>query len=186
MTPLLEQVADRVPVLDRPVLVAVDGADGAGKTRFADALGETLAAAGRTVGRGGIDDFLHPAAHRHALGRTPRTVWERTTDLAAVRRDLVDPWRARTDDAVLVVDGIFLQRPELADVWDLVVWLEVPDAERVHRMARRDGGVDDVADPVQQRYLGAQRIYRETCDPAGSADVVVDNSDWSAPRIVST
>ena len=87
---------------------------------------------------------------------------------------------------MLVVDGIFLQRSELADVWDLVVWLEVPDAERVHRMARRDGGVDDVADPVQQRYLGAQRIYRETCDPAGSADVVVDNSDWSAPRIVRT
>ena len=85
---------------------------------------------------------------------------------------------------MLLVDGIFSQRSELADIWDFVVWLKVPDEVRVARMAVRDGTVDDDADPDQQRYLGAQRIYRETCDPLSSADVVVDNTDWSAPMIV--
>lgn len=186
MTPrdeVLAALVDLVPAGRGPVLVAVDGGDGAGKTCFADALGEALTGAGRTVGRGGIDDFLHPPSHRHALGRTPRTVWERSTDLDAVRRELVGPWRAREDDAVLVVDGVFVQRPELADAWDLVVWLEVADEVRVARMAVRDGSVDDVANPDQQRYLGAQRIYRETCDPVARADVVVDHSDWERPRI---
>ncbi len=184
MSTVLATTASLVPRPGRSVLVAVDGGDGAGKTRFADALAEVLRESGRTVGRGGIDDFLHPADHRHALGRTARTVWERSTDLAAVRRDLLEPWRARRDEAVLVVDGVFAQRPELADLWDLVVWLEVPDDVRVSRMAARDGSVADVADPGQQRYLGAQRIYRDLCDPVGAADVVIDNEDWADPRIV--
>jgi len=192
-------VAGRIPSLDRPVLVAVDGADGAGKTTFADAVGERLLAAGRQVVRATVDDFHHPQAHRHALGRTAETVWSRSFDLGALRRELLDPWvrgpgsayRRRwhalatdtyiderpepvPDRGVLLVDGVFVQRSELADVWDFVVWLEVPDAIRVARMAVRDGTVDDVADPDEQRYLGAHRIYRDLCDPVSSADVVVD------------
>jgi uridine kinase len=202
-------VATRVPTLDRPVLVAVDGADGAGKTKFADALCLALTDLGQVVVRASVDDFHHPRTFRHALGRTADTVWARSFDVAALRRELLDPWRrgsgsayrrrwhdlesdAYVDDAprsvpergVLLVDGVFVQRPELADVWDLVVWLEVPAEVRVARMASRDGTVADVADPDQQRYLGAQRIYRECCDPAARADVVVDNTDWPTPRLL--
>ncbi|GAA1477010.1 hypothetical protein GCM10009623_14560 [Nocardioides aestuarii] len=43
---------------------------------------------------------------------------------------------------------------------------------------------DEVADPDQQGHLGAQEIHRDLCDPAGSADVAVDNRDWADPRIV--
>jgi uridine kinase len=209
VTEVLGRIVARVPDPGRPVLVAVDGADGAGKTELAEGLGFALTDAGRTVVRASVDDFHHPRAHRHARGRTAETVWSRSFDLQAVRRELLDPWRQGppaayrrrwhdllTDthldeppepvpaEGVLVVDGVFAQRPELADAWDLVVWLEVPDAERVRRMADRDGTVDDTVDPDQQRYLGAQRIYRETCDPLGSADVVVDNTDWSAPVVL--
>ena len=199
MTSALDRVAGRVPSLDRPVLVAIDGADGAGKTTFADALAERLAGDGRAVVRATVDDFHHPRAHRHGLGRTAETVWSRSFDLAALRRELLDPWRRGPgsayrrrwhdlvtdtyfderpepvpDRGLLLVDGVFVQRPELAAVWDLVVWLEVPDQVRIARMAVRDGTVDDVSDPDQQRYLGAQRIYRETCDPARSADLVIE------------
>ncbi len=209
MTTVLAAVAARVPAPDRPVLVAVDGADGAGKTEFADALGIVLTDLGRLVVRASVDDFHHPRAYRHALGRTGATVWARSFDLTALRRELLDPWRqgpgsayrcrwhdlerdTYVDDVpapvpergVLLVDGVFVQRPELADAWDLVVWLDVPDEIRVARMAARDGTVADVADPDQQRYLGAQRIYRETCEPVVSADVVVDNTDWTSPALV--
>ncbi len=209
MTSVLARLASRVPAPGRPVLVVVDGADGAGKTELAEGLGVALADAGRVVVRARLDDFHHPRAHRHALGRTASTVWERSFDTAAIRRDLLDPWRAGAgsayrrrwhdlatdrhldeapervpEDGVLVVDGVFAQRPELAGCWDLVVWLEAPDGVRVSRMAVRDGTVDDLAAPDQQRYLGAQRHYRDTCDPAGSADVVVDNTDWAAPVVL--
>jgi uridine kinase len=196
----VERVAALVPTGGRRV-VAVDGVDGAGKTTFAEALAERLRVDGRDAVRASIDGFHHPLEHRRAEGRTPEAVWSRHFDHAALRRELIEPWRAgppatyrpaihdvaydveldlppRTppEEGVLVVDGLFCQRPELDGCWDLVVFLDVPFAVSVSRLAARDGSVDDVDDPDQSRYIEAQRIYFDLCDPRGRADVVIDNS----------
>lgn len=188
------------------MLVAVDGADGAGKTMLADELAPLVSGAVRVS----LDDFHHPRDFRHAEGRTGSTVWERSFDLEAVRRELLDPWRRgagspyrrrwhdlRSDrrveapsepvpeDGVLLVDGVFAQRPELADTWDLVIWVHADDDVRLARMAARDGVTADRDHPDQQRYLDAQAIYRETCRPRERANVVVDNSDPAHPRIAN-
>ncbi len=195
-----------VPAPGRPVLVAVDGPDGAGKTTFADALAE---AAERPVVRASLDDFHHPRAFRHAEGRTGETVWARGFDYAAVRRELLEPWRrgpgtsyrrlwhdlatdayvagpydAVPEHGVLLVDGVFAQRPELGDAWDLVVYVDAPAAVRVARMAERDGVPADPDHPDQRRYLEAQELYLSGCDPVGRAGVVIDNSEPATPRIV--
>jgi uridine kinase len=208
---VLARVAEALPDLDRPLLVVVDGGDGAGKTWFADELAAVLSEPGRATVRASMDDFHHPRAHRHELGRTGETVWARSFDYRALRRELLDPWcggagtpyRSRfhdldsdspVDDAtsevpahgVLVVDGVFAQREELRGSWDLVVWLEVGDAERVRRMAARDGTPADPAHPDQRRYLEAQAIYREVADPARTADIVVDNGDPDRPSVAGT
>ncbi|MEO6511597.1 MAG: hypothetical protein ABIO16_11445, partial [Nocardioides sp.] len=213
MTPerlaVLARVADGLPDLDRPVLVVVDGADGAGKTWFADDLAVVLRESGRAAVRASVDDFHHPRSFRHELGRTGDTVWSRSFDYRALRQHLLDPWcrgagasyRRRHHDlasdalvgepsssvperGVLVVDGVFAQRAELAGCWDLVVWLEVPDEERVRRMAGRDGVPPDAAHPDQARYLEAQALYRAAADPLGNADLVVDNADPVRPFVV--
>jgi uridine kinase len=210
---VLHAVAARVSTLDRPALVAVDGVDGAGKTVFADelaaVLGGVIGADTRRVVRASVDGFHHPRAHRHAAGRTGTTFWSRSYDYPALRRELVDPWRSGagaryrtavhdvdTDRAlhepvavvpeggVLLLDGIFLQRDELAGLWDLVVFLDVGFETSVARMAARDGTVADPAHPAQARYVEGQRIYVAACDPRGRADVVVDNTDLAEPRIV--
>lgn len=207
---LLARVADLIPEADRPLLVVVDGVDGAGKTWFADELAEQLASRDRSVVRASADGFHHPREHRHRLGRTPESVWTRHFDYRAMRRELLDPWLrgagapyrtavhdVATDEyvdsealavperGVLVVDGVFAQRPELENAWDLVVFLDVPFDVSVSRLARRDGTVDDVADPDQRRYLDAQRIYFETCGPREKADLVVDNSRLDLPAVVA-
>lgn len=213
MTPereeLLSRIAGLLPDPGRPLLVVVDGADGAGKTWFADDLAARLADGDRVVVRACVDDFHHPRAYRHALGRTAETVWSRSFDYRALRQQLLDPWVAGTgasyrrrvhdlatdavlddpservpDRGVLVVDGVFAQREELRDCWDVVVWLEVPDEERVRRMAARDGTPPDPAHPDQARYLEAQARYRESADPVGNADLVVDNTDPALPSLV--
>jgi uridine kinase len=205
---LVRAVWDAVPRPDRPVLVAVDGPDGAGKTRLAADLATHTE---RPVVVAALDDFHHPRAWRHAEGRTGATVWARSFDYAAVRRELVDPWRAgagtpfrprwhdhSTDTypdvpravvppgGVLVVEGVFAQRCELADAWDLVVYVDAPAEVRVSRMATRDGVPDDARHPAQRRYLDAQLIYLEACRPLDAADIVVDNADPARPRIVRT
>jgi uridine kinase len=203
---VLRAVWDVVPRPDRPALVAVDGPDGAGKTRFAADL---VTHTDRPVVVAALDDFHHLRAWRHAEGRTGATVWARSFDYAALRRELVDPWRSgagtpfrrRWHDlasdtypdepqipvprsGVLVVEGVFAQRSELADAWDLVVYVDAREEVRVSRMAARDGVPADARHPAQRRYLDAQRIYLDACGPLEAADVVVDNSDPGRPRIV--
>ncbi|HEY3530211.1 MAG TPA: hypothetical protein VGK78_13785 [Nocardioides sp.] len=184
----------------------VDGPDGAGKTVLADELAAVL---GPPTVRASLDDFHRPRAYRHASGRTADTVWERSFDYVAVRRELLDPWRRGAGtpyrrrwhdllsdsyvdepaeqvpvEGLLVVDGVFAQRPELAAYWDLVVYVDADADVRVARMAGRDGVATDPEHPDQRRYLDAQLIYRKTCRPLASADVVLDNTDPGSPVVV--
>jgi uridine kinase len=201
----LAELAGVVAALDRPAVVAVDGGDGAGKTVLADELATLVPGAVRAS----LDDFHHPRAYRHARGRTAATVWARSFDLDAVRRDLLDPWRRGAgssyhrrrhdlvtdatvddppdvvpEDGVLLVDGVFAQRPVLVDAWDLVIYVHADDAVRVARLAARDGVPGDPDHPDQRRYLEAQRGYRERCAPLDGAQVVVDNTDLERPHLV--
>lgn len=197
----LAAVADLVPAGDR-VRVALDGRDGAGKTVFADELAAALRRAGRPVIRASVDGFHRPRAVRYARGRTAETYWRDAFDYDRFVAELLEPFAAgapvrtavhdvRTDagldlppvlpppGAVLVVDGVFLHRDELAACWNFSVYLQVDLAVSLARLAVRDGTLD--ADP---RYVGAQRIYA-ACNPAGRAGVVVDNTDLAAPRVIT-
>ncbi len=150
---LLDHLADEVVarrIDPRPMLVAVDGIDGAGKSTFADELGARLSDRGLNVVRSSIDSFHHPRARRWRKGRTsPLGFYADSHDLGAVLDRLLDPLAAgvgssyRTEvfdepndrpldadelpvsgDEVLIFDGIFLCRPELVDRWDLVLFLD--------------------------------------------------------------
>ncbi len=191
----------------RRVAVAVDGVDGAGKTVLADQLAEVVGA-DRDVVRVSVDGFHRPRAERVARGRGPETFYEDSYDYAAFRRVVLEPFRAglpvtpavndverdeRVDadpvpvgvDTLLLVDGIFLQRPELADAWDAVVFVDVPFAVSVPRGNARFGEGHD-PDPEAEsnrRYVGGQRLYLERAHPRESATWVLDNTDLDAPLL---
>jgi hypothetical protein len=99
----------------------------------------------------------------------------------------LDPEPGAGPEAVLLVDGIFLHRPELADLFDASIWLDVPFEVSVPRGNARFGEVGaDEADPasaVNARYVGGQRIYLDEVDPASRATWALDNSDLSAPQL---
>jgi uridine kinase len=196
------------------VIVAVDGLDGAGKTVFADGLAEVFAETGDAVFRAGIDGFHRPRSDRYLRGRnSPEGFYRDSFDYATFRRVLIDPFRdgAQTAgttgfqlaafdvvrdapvesqwvtaplDAVLVVDGIFLHRPELRDLWDWSIWLDVPFEVSYARMALRDGSDPDPDAPSNARYRQGQEIYLREGRPREAASVIVDNADLAHPRIV--
>ena len=208
---LRERVRRRYPA--GRVVVAVDGLDGAGKTVFADGLAEVFAETGDAVFRAGIDGFHRPRAERYARGRrSPEGFYLDSYDYATFRRVLLDPFRdgAQTAgttgfqlaafdvardapveaqwvtaplDAVLIVDGIFLHRPELHDLWDWSVWLDVPFETAYARMAVRDGADADPEAPANARYRQGQEIYLQRDRPRDEASVIVDNTDLAHPRI---
>ncbi|GCD18977.1 hypothetical protein CTKZ_05390 [Cellulomonas algicola] len=210
---LLDELAALVPdpaALRRPVLVGVDGVDGAGKTVLADELAVALGTDGRTVVRASVDGFHRARADRYARGRrSPEGFYRDSYDHDALHRELLAPFgpggsrryrtavrdvatdrlldaplRTAPDDAVLVVDGIFLHRPELAGWWDVSVFLRVPFDVTFARMAARDGCPADPDDPVNARYRDGQLLYLAEVAPADRATVVVDNADPARPVLV--
>lgn len=205
---LLVTVAGLVPAGDR-VRVAIDGPSGAGKTVFADGLAAALHRAGRPVLRASVDDFHRPRAERYRRGnRSPTGYWLDAYDYPRLVAELLEPFGAgrpvrpavhdvRTDayldepavavpaGTVLVVDGVFLHRDELAAYWDTSVYLQVDTATCLQRTMVRDGAPADPADPCNRRYSGAWERYVATCGPAGRAAVVVDNTDLAAPRVIT-
>ena len=193
------------------VILAVDGIDGAGKTVFADGLADAFAEEGVAVYRASIDDFHRPRAERYARGRrSPEGFYLDSYDYATFRRVLLDPFRdgaqtagstgfqldafdLRRDapvaaqwvtaprDAVLIVDGIFLHRPELRDLWDWSVWLDVPPEVAYARMALRDGCDPDPHAAANRRYFEGQQLYLREARPREAASAIVDNSDLANP-----
>ncbi len=206
---VLAAVADLVAATGAP-RVGIDGVAGAGKTTFADDLAPLLTARGLPVVRASVDGFHHPRAVRYRRGRDdPDGFWLDSYDHPRLRAELLDPFgpdgdrryrvaihdvatdatldepvRTAPPDAVLVVDGIFLQRPELAGCFELVVFLEAPFEATYARMAVRDGGPSDPGHPANRRYLEGERRYLRECSPRERADVVVDVADVTAPRLV--
>ncbi len=197
------------------VLLAVDGIDGAGKSVFADGLAEVFAEAGSTVFRSSIDGFHRPRSERYARGRrSPEGFYRDSFDYPTFRRVLIDPfregwqtaatigfqleafdvsrdapvesaWVAAPLDAVLIVDGIFLHRPELRDLWHWSVWLEVPYEVAYARMALRDGSDPDPDAPSNARDRQGQELYLAEADPRHAASAIVDNSDLAHPYRVA-
>jgi uridine kinase len=192
--------------------VGVDGVDGAGKSIFADALADVLRSAGWDVVRVSLDGFHRPRELRYRRGRSsPDGFWLDSYDYARFRANVLAPFspggyrvfrrairdvasdqpvhaelESATSEAILIVDGIFLHRDELVDNWEFTVFLDVGFDETFARMARRDGCPPDPAAPQNRRYLEGQRIYLAACDPLSRADVVIDNTDPLAPRLVES
>lgn len=196
------------------VIVAVDGRDGAGKTIFADGLAAVFAEDGSAVFRASIDDFHRPRAERYARGHSsPEGFYRDSYDYATFRRVLVDPfrdgrqtaattgfqlaafdlardtpvesaWVTAPRDAVLIVDGIFLHRPELRGLWDWSVWLDVPVDVAFLRMAERDRTDPDFLAASNARYREGQELYLRDAHPRTAASAIVDNTDLEHPQRV--
>ena len=221
-TPARDAVLDEVTrhVLDargsRPLLVGVDGQAGSGKTTFADELAGRLRSAGVEVVRASIDSFHNPRRVRLPAGvDLAESYVERSHDLDALRRLLLEPFRSGgtyraaafdvgadrpveapalpvPPSSVLLLDGLFLHREELAGWWDLSILLLGPS--RPTAEASRGLGGAPVGSAgllhlawwaaLAHRYLDGWRRYEERCEPARVADLVVDNDDLAAPRIL--
>lgn len=182
--------------------IAVDGIDGAGKTRFADAFAERLGRNGHAVFRASIDGFHRPRGERYVKGRdSAEGFYTDSNDYDLFRRVLIEPfrlgegagfvtaawdvardipvemaWQSGPQDATLIVDGIFLGRPELRALWNWRVWLDVSQETADARLTARDGA------PSGARYTGGQKLYFAEANPRDTATVIIDNTDYAHPR----
>lgn len=166
------------------VIVTIDGPLQSGKTRFGDDLGAVLEERGRTVFRASMEGFHRSREEQARYGDdTPERYYRYGFDESALRRVLVEPfrmggstafvtavfdpvgdrwiepkWITGPADAVLVLDGRFLDRERLVDLWDFRIVI--------------DGEPVDPADVIA--YAAS--------DPRLQAQAVVDLRDPEHPR----
>ena len=187
------------------LVLAVDSSDGAAAATFADGFAEVFAETGAAVFRASMDGFQRPQAEREARGRaSAEGRYLDSYDYATFRRVLVDPFRegaqsggstgfqlaafdAERDaalpahwvtaprDAVLIVDGIFLHRPELRGLWHWSAWLD-SEADADHQ------GTGDAA--VSRARREAAQLYLRDAAPRRAASAIIDDTDPSRPARV--
>jgi uridine kinase len=91
------------------------------------------------------------------------------------------------DDAVLIVDSVFALRPEYDAYWDFRIWLEVEPEVAFARGIRRDldaEGIDEATRVRRDRYGPAEEIYIAEVRPISKSDLIIDNNDYSLPKIL--
>jgi putative hydrolase of the HAD superfamily len=198
---------------DRPTIVFITGRDASGKTHFALGLAAHLAKSGRHVQLVHVDDFHHEKAIRYAGTDTEATkYYYQSFDNQLLVDRVLQPLRAageldvwlelidlHTDQRILrrhlqvarnsivIVEGVFLFRPELLPFSDVRISLQVPLHVSLARAKARDLPVfgPGIIEKHVRKYLLAQLVYEKQCKPENIADFVVENSDYESPRLIT-
>jgi uridine kinase len=100
---------------------------------------------------------------------------------------LATEWLTADDDAILLFDGVFALRPELAPNWDFSIFVQISLALSLSRALERDlalhGSPEAVRESYEKRYLPAQARYLATMRPMDLADLVVENAEPARPSV---
>ncbi|MFC2070668.1 HAD hydrolase-like protein [Chloroflexota bacterium] len=192
---------------DRAYVVGITGIDCSGKSRFAESLESYLLSNGFSVQPVHIDDFHNPSTYRYSGDNQAENYFNKSFDIETIIDEIMIPVREEgfftrkltllnlsTDkyemekeysvnqDTIVVIEGVFLLREELAPYIDLKVFLDISFEECKRRASIRDNEV--VLSVYDSKYLPAQRKYLDEFPPSETADIVIDNSNWKYPRII--
>lgn len=180
----------------RPMLVAIDGGSGSGKSTLAAAVAAELDAVIVPS-----DDFFAAGitdAEWDALGPSERA--DAAIDWRRLRAEALEPLLAggtaswhpfdfeagtrpdgtyrmsvdvvtREPRHVVVLEGAYSSRPEIADLIELAVLVEIPVAERHRRLVGREE--EGFRDAWHARWDDAEGWYFTHVRPASSFDLVI-------------
>lgn len=199
---------------DKPLVVGINGVDGSGKTRFTKNLLSFLDQAVCIH----IDNFHNPKHHRYSRGeQSPEGYYHDSINydhfadeaLRPIKRTQTYPVRVKSklldlvtdqedhqfidvfSNSIVLVEGVFLFRPEIAQFLDVKIFIECSFEITLERMKQRD--VEDQSDHqalkeyahrTQQKYTPGQKLYFRDVSPQSMADVVIDNNDFNTPKII--
>ena len=213
---IIEKLSEIIFSLKKPhpIRVGIDGIDASGKTFLADALAQCIEKQGKPVIRASIDGFHKPRAERYKKGKnSPEGYYADSFDYISIREKLLEPlsdkggkryhtevFDFRTDapvfsseqvapsNAILIFDGVFLLRTEIAHFWDYCIYVDIDFEEGLRRAIKRDlplfGSAEAVEERYMKRYYPGQHLYLEEVNPKKKANVIVENTDFHHPMLV--
>ncbi|WP_444684098.1 kinase [Alkalicoccus luteus] len=180
--------------------IGIDGLAGAGKSHLADCLADRLRGDQIPVTLLRLDELITPKACRYGTGQEEwfeymYLQWDvKQLELSLFqplqekKRQLTLPYYDPETDkivyeqlqlsasGILIIEGIFLQRPEWQHKLDLTVYLDCPPPVRKRRALKRDAYIGTLQERLRKythRYWPAEACYLRTCRPKQRADIVV-------------
>lgn len=148
MSDQLAQITERVRNTRTPLVIAIDGRSGGGKTALASVLTDHLAVAlaDRSVRTVHVDDFV---AGWFGLADVVTVLRKILHDITVAGVANARRWDWDTESSgeiltikradVIIVEGCACGARALAPYVDLLIWVELDAATRYHRAIARDG-----------------------------------------------
>lgn len=101
---------------------------------------------------------------------------------------IYQPFQTAPENAILILDGIFLMRPSLLQYWDLTIFLSCDFEVTRTRGARRDtalfGSLAEAEKRYHTRYIPGQQLYFQEAHPLDKAEIVIDNNSVEEPFFI--
>ena len=212
---LIERIVRRKRTLHRrgPMLVAISGIDGSGKTTLARKLENALAARGFRVALIGTDAWHHPASIRFGGDRPAEHFYRNAFRFDELFRRLIDPLRRNGSVTltanlvrmqpetryphtyhlrqidIILLEGIFLFRRDLRERYDLSFWIDCTFETALERaLARNQEGLsrERLRSDYEDLYFPAQRIHLAHDWPRFFADAILPEDDAPPSSVALT
>lgn len=198
------RIAEKIKNLHNPnrtFIVGIDGLGGAGKSTISEELYELLSEENYNVALLHIDDFIHPRAVRY---NDNYAEWECYYNIQwrydYLINEIINPIRNGTEfdtmvelydkdndtyflsevnipvGSIVIIEGVFLQRQELKDAFDYMIYIDIPEEVRFNRVLERDryiGDKEQIKAKYDNRYFPAEHHYIELCSPSENADYII-------------
>ncbi|AWE07792.1 uridine kinase [Lysinibacillus sp. 2017] len=168
-------------------LIGIDGCGGSGKSTFADKIKENFS----DVTIVHMDDFYLPSSLIMNLEPTKKPIgadfdWIRLLNqvLEPLTQDSVGcyqrydwetdslaKWHTVPIGGIVIIEGVYTIRKELADKYDLKIWVNSPRNIRLSRGLERDG--EEAREMWESNWMVSEDMYVAEHKPFERADLIV-------------
>ncbi|MGG1850410.1 uridine kinase family protein [Bacillus wiedmannii] len=187
---ILEQI--RVKSVEQSLLIiGIDGCGGAGKSTLANKIKSKFS----TVTIVHMDDFYLSSSQIINEHPTNKSIGA-DFDWKRLLQEVLDPisngiegcykrYDWETDSlaethtvpaiGIVIIEGVYATRQELAEMYDLKIWVNCPRETRIKRGIARDG--ETARDMWENNWMVAEDMYVESHKPHEFADFIIDGTN---------
>ncbi len=167
------------------MLVAIDGAGGAGKSTLARQLRDRC----RDAAIIEMDNFYRPEEISVRRAWTPQEGYESFFDWKRLQDQVLEPlrsglsseyqvydwvsnslsgWRNVPLDPVLIIEGVYSLRPELRSFYHISLFVDTPKAVCISRLRSRTDKEEDI-----QMWRASEEWYFDNIMPQKNCDLII-------------